>query len=54
MGGINIGNRADDQEVLDLCEKYKYDHKQMQKELKSLYAERNEQYKKKHILIKAV
>ena len=54
MGGINIGNRANDQEVLDLCEKYKYDHKQMQKELKSLYAERNEQYKKKHILIKAV
>jgi len=54
VGGINIGNRADDQEVLDLCQKYKYDHRQMQTELKSLYAKRNEQYRQKHKLIKAV
>ena len=54
VGGINIGNRADDKEVLELCEKYKYDHKQMQAELKKLYAKRNEEYRKKHLLIKAI
>ena len=54
VGSINVGNRADDKEVLELCEKYKYDHKQMQTELKKLYAKRNEEYKKKHKLIKAV
>lgn len=45
---INIRDRADDTEVLDACEKNKYNHVQIQKELKAIYNRRNEEYVKKH------
>ena len=48
VGGINIGKRIGDTEVMELCERLKYNHKRMQAELKVLYAERNAAYIEEH------
>ena len=45
VGSLNIKARAGDSEVLDICEKYKYKHSELQKNLKILYHSRNEKYK---------
>lgn len=45
VGSLNIKARADDQEILDVCEKYKYKHDEMQKHLKMVYKSRNDEYK---------
>lgn len=44
VGSQNIRNRATDQEVLDACDTYKYNHRALQKQLKLIYRSRNEQY----------
>lgn len=46
VGAINIKTRAADQEVLDLCQKYQYKHKELQKAMKIVYAGRNLTYRK--------
>lgn len=48
VGSLNIKNRTTDEEILELCEKYKYKHEIMQKELRSLYQKRNEDYIRIH------
>ena len=45
VGALNIKARADDKEILDICEKYKYKHDEMQKHIKMVYHARNEKYK---------
>lgn len=45
VGALNIKARADDTEILDVCEKYKYNHDEMQKHIKMVYYARNEKYK---------
>ena len=47
VGGINIGNRISDTEVMELCKK-PLAHAKMQKALKALYAERNAAWKETH------
>lgn len=42
---INIRERANDKEILDVCEKYKYQHKNLQEALRKIYAERCNNYK---------
>ena len=42
---MNIKARAEDKEILDVCEKYKYNHDEMQKHIKMVYHARNEKYK---------
>lgn len=42
---LNIKARAEDKEILDVCEKYKYNHDEMQKHIKMVYHARNEKYK---------
>lgn len=42
---INIRERANDKEILAICEKYKYQHKNLQEALRKLYAERCNRYK---------
>ena len=42
---MNIKARAEDTEILDVCEKYKYNHDEMQKHIKMVYHARNEKYK---------
>ena len=44
VGAQNIKARADDKEVLDVCEKYKYNHDNMQKHIRMIYQARNEKY----------
>ena len=45
VGALNIKARAEDKEILDVCEKYKYNHDEMQKHIKMVYHARNEKYK---------
>lgn len=45
VGALNIKARAEDTEILDVCEKYKYNHDEMQKYIKMVYHARNEKYK---------
>lgn len=45
VGALNIKARAEDKEILDVCEKYKYNHDEMQKHIKMVYHTRNEKYK---------
>ena len=45
VGALNIKARAEDKEILDVCEKYKYNHDEMQKHIKIVYHTRNEKYK---------
>lgn len=45
VGALNIKARAEDKEILDVCEKYKYNHGEMQKYIKIVYHTRNEKYK---------
>lgn len=47
-GSVNIKARADDKELLALCEKYKYQHKTLQGQMKILYTARNQQWKTQH------
>ena len=42
---MNIKARAEDKEILDMCEKYKYNHDEMQKHIKMVFHARNEKYK---------
>ena len=46
VGAMNIRARATDQEILDLCQKYQYKHKELQKAMKIVYAGRNQTYRK--------
>lgn len=45
VGSLNIKARADDEEILGVCERYKYNHSELQKNLKIVYKSRNEKYK---------
>ena len=45
VGSLNIKSRADDEEILGVCERYKYNHSELQKNLKIVYKSRNEKYK---------
>ena len=45
VGALNIKVRTEDKEILDVCEKYKYNHDEMQKHIKMVYHARNEKYK---------
>lgn len=45
---VNIAARADDQEILSLCESYRYDKKTRHLKLKELYKERNYCFMEKH------
>lgn len=45
VGSLNIKARVDDQEIQEMCEKYKYKHSELQKNLKMIYKSRNDQYK---------
>lgn len=45
VGALNIKARAEDTEIFDVCEKYKYNHDEMQKHIKMVYHARNEKYK---------
>ena len=45
VGSLNIKARIDDQEIQEICEKYKYKHDELQKNLKMIYKSRNDQYK---------
>lgn len=49
VGGINIRERAMDKEILDICEKKRYRHKELQADLISLYRKRHEAYVKSHV-----
>ena len=42
---MNIKARTEDKEILDVCEKYKYNHDEMQKHIKMVYHARNKKYK---------
>ena len=45
VGSMNIKARVEDQEIQEICEKYKYKHNELQKNLKMIYKSRNDQYK---------
>lgn len=47
---INIRDRADDKEVQELCEKYRYKKQELHEKLKELYCVRNTEYLKKQNL----
>ena len=47
VGALNIKTRAEDKEILDVCEKYQYNHDEMQKHIKIVYHTRNEKYNQK-------
>ena len=53
VASVNIKARAEDKEILALCEKHKYSLKNLQNALKKLYAERNEVYLNKQNLLKS-
>lgn len=46
IGGINIKNRATDEEINTICEEYKYNQHERHKVLKFLYKNRHEVYLK--------
>ena len=45
VGAINIRARASDKEILEICERNKYNHKNLQSALRTLYAKRHQEYK---------
>ena len=45
---VNLKNRATDQEFLDICERYKYDHDALQKAIRQLGEQRSAAWKKEH------
>ena len=45
VGALNIKARAEDKEIIDVCEKYKYNHDEMQKHIRMVYHSRNKKYK---------
>ena len=49
VASINIKNRAFDEEVNEITEKYKYATKKRHKELRKLYTQRHIEYLKEHI-----
>ena len=44
VGSLNIKARAFDKEIKDICEKYEYNHKNLQTALRTLYATRHQEY----------
>lgn len=44
VGAINIRARASDKEILEICERNKYNHKNLQSALRTLYAKRHQEY----------
>lgn len=44
VGSLNIKARASDKEIKNICEKHKYDHKNLQTALRILYATRHQEY----------
>lgn len=44
VGSLNIKARAFDKEIKDICEKHKYNHKNLQTALRILYATRHQEY----------
>ena len=44
VGGINIGHRATDEEIITICEEYEYNQHEKHKALKILYKNRNEKF----------
>lgn len=44
VGSLNIKSRAFDKEIKDICEKHKYNHKNLQTALRTLYATRHQEY----------
>lgn len=44
VASINIRDRADDAEILNLCEQYKYDHQGLQNSMKIVYMGRHDKY----------
>lgn len=47
---VNIRDRVNDAEIMKLCESYRYNHAGLQKALKALYHERNQNYQTQHPL----
>ena len=45
---VNIKHRAEDKEIHEICEKYRYSTKKRHEALKMLYKDRNAEYKKQH------
>ena len=45
MEELDLSRELSDKEILDVCEKYKYNHGEMQKYIKIVYHTRNEKYK---------
>lgn len=45
VGALNIRARATDKEILEICERNKYHHKNLQTALRTLYAKRHQKYK---------
>ena len=48
VGAVNIKGRASDNEVLAVCETYKYNHKEMQEAIKDIFKVRNIEWRKKN------
>lgn len=44
VGSLNIKARASDKEIKNICEKHKYDHKNLQTAFRILYATRHQEY----------
>ena len=44
VGAINIRARASDKEILEICERNKYNHKNLQSALRTLYTKRHQEY----------
>lgn len=53
VGALNIRTRAEDEEILKICNEHKYHHTQMQKALRELYKKRADEYKTQHPCRKA-
>lgn len=47
VGAVNIKSRVEDEEILNICEDYKYQKAERHKQLKILYKKRNQEYIKK-------
>lgn len=45
---FECGERATDQELMDVCQKHRYSHKNLTEALKIVYKARNDEYKKQH------
>ncbi len=47
VGAVNIRNRANDKEILELCKENQYNHKNLQNAIKIVYEKRHVAYKEK-------